>query len=50
MPEDRKMEILHGVLDLMEEYKSLDIDVAFPEEGLKIHIQVEELGEVVIEK
>lgn len=43
MTEDRKKEILHGVLDLMEEYETLDVDVAFPEEGLKIHIKVEEL-------
>lgn len=43
MTEERKKEILHGVLDLMEEYKSFDFDVAFPEEGLKIHIKLEEL-------
>ena len=43
MTEERKKEILHGVLDLMAEYHSFDFDVVLPESGVKIHIELEEL-------
>lgn len=41
MSEERRKEILLGILELLEEYNSLDISVDFPEENCEIHISVE---------
>lgn len=39
--EERRKEILLGIMELMEEYNSLDISVDFPEVNYAIHISLE---------
>lgn len=41
MSEERREEIILGILELMEEYNSLDISVDFPKENCAIHISLE---------
>lgn len=41
MTEERKKEILNGILDLMQEYGSLSLDIDFPEDNCVVHIVLE---------
>ena len=44
MTEERKKEILNGILDLMQEYGSLSLDIDFPSDNCVIHVSVENKG------
>ena len=44
MTEERKKEILNGILDLMQEYGSLSLDIDFPGDNYVIHVSVEDKG------
>lgn len=41
MTEERKRDILLGILDLVEEYESYVLDISFPEDGYHVYITVE---------
>jgi hypothetical protein len=43
MTDKRKRDILIGILDLVEEYESYDLDISFPEDGYHVYITVEVL-------
>lgn len=41
MDKDREKEILNGILDLIEEYGSFNLDIDFPEDNCVVHIVLE---------
>lgn len=45
MTREREREIINEVIDLMEDRGSFDFCIAFPKDGYKVHIKLEEIEE-----
>ena len=43
MTTEREREIINGIIDLIEDRDSFDFCIAFPKDGYKIHIKLEEI-------